>query len=59
MSKIEKGSRIVIKRDIYDAHTGQYIPKGSKIKIDEVLDNGVVRVNDAVGRILWIKRSDI
>ena len=59
MLNIRKGNKIVTQKDIYDAHTGQYIPKGSKIKIDEVLKHGVVRVNDAVGRVLWIKRSDI
>tara|TARA_B100001093_G_scaffold483134_1_gene515379 strand:- start:1902 stop:2081 length:180 start_codon:yes stop_codon:yes gene_type:complete len=59
MLNIRKGNKIVVQRDIYDAHTGQYIPKGSKIKIDEILDNGVIRVNDAVGRVLWINRSDI
>ncbi len=59
MSKIKKGDKLVTNKDIYDAHTGQYIPRGSKIKIDEVLKHGVVRVNDAVGRVLWIKHSDI
>ena len=59
MLNITKGNKIIIERDLYDAHTGQRIPKGSKIKIDEVLKHGVVRVTDAVGRVLWIKRSDI
>lgn len=59
MLNIRKGNKIVTKSDISDAHTGQYIPKGSKIKIDEILEHGVVRVTDAVGRVLWIKRSDI
>jgi len=59
MLNIKKGDRVIVKRDLHDAHTGQRIPKGSKIKIDEILEHGVVRVNDAVGRILWIKASDI
>ncbi len=59
MLNIKKGDKIITEKDMYDPRTGQYIPKGSKIKIDEILDHGVVRINDAVGRVLWINRSDI
>jgi hypothetical protein len=59
MNELKKGNKYTTVRDLYDAHTGQYIPKGSKIKVDEILDHNVVRVNDAVGRILWIKATDI
>jgi len=59
MSNIEKGSKYRILKHLFDTHTGSMIPSGTQIKIDEILDSGTVRVTDDVGRVLWVKSSDI
>ena len=59
MLNIEKGNKYTLTKQLFDTYTGSMIPIGTKIKIDEVQRNGTVRVRDSVGRVLWVKSSDI
>jgi len=59
MLNIKKGNKYTLTTQLFDTYTGSMIPAGTKIKIDEVQSNGTARVRDSVGRVLWVKSSDI
>jgi len=57
MSSIKNGTRGMVSSNIQTSSGMVY--KGTKVKVEEVVSSDRVRVRDEVGRVLWVKSSNI
>lgn len=57
MSSMQKGDKAVISET--RLMSSGMIYKGTKVKVDLVKSDDRIRVTDEVGRVMWVKSSDI
>jgi hypothetical protein len=57
MSNIKRGSKYIISNNTQTPNGMVY--KGTKVKVEEFISKDKIRVHDEVGRVLWVKSSDI